>query len=434
VTDALGLAAASADVPFSTVAVFPLQILGLQAVALSDTHAVVSWQTNKPARSELSYGPSAAYELGSVVDSLLRTTHEVTLQSLTPGTQYHYNAHVEDGAGQTSDSGDRIFTTPSQAPVITVWYGDDQSFGHLGKPQTWVNILGNVSDPQGVQSLRYSLNAGALQSLSLGPSNARLAAVGDFNVEIAYTAMNTGINTVRIVAVDTQGNQSERTVFVDVTHGLIWPGAYTATWSSVTRIEDAAQIVDGEWSLQGATVRSIAPGYDRLIAIGDVTWRNYEVTATITTHSIDPAGFPPPGNGPAIGIALRWGGHVNWNNSQPNIGYYPLGALAIYHWQPDGVQRFMLLGNRANRVANDTTGRLLELGRSYVFKAQVLTEADGQHLYRFKAWPIDESEPANWQLQIRNGNLADDPSAGSLLLLSHHVDASFGDVVVQPLP
>jgi hypothetical protein len=98
------------------------------------------------------------------------------------------------------------------------------------------------------------------------------------------------------------------------------------------------------------------------------------------------------------------------------------------------VQRFMLLGNRANRVANDTTGRLLELGRTYVFKAQVLTEADGQHLYRFKAWPIDESEPANWQVQIRNGNLPDDPSAGSLLLLSHHVDASFGDVVVQPLP
>ncbi len=33
-----------------------------------------------------------------------------------------------------------------KALEIDVWYGDHQSFGHLGgHPQRWVNVLGHVS-------------------------------------------------------------------------------------------------------------------------------------------------------------------------------------------------------------------------------------------------------------------------------------------------
>ena len=32
----------------------------------------------------------------------------------------------------------------SSSPVISVWYGDNQTFGQNGIPQTWVNILGSV--------------------------------------------------------------------------------------------------------------------------------------------------------------------------------------------------------------------------------------------------------------------------------------------------
>ena len=41
-------------------------------------------------------------------------------------------------------------TTTGAPPVISVWYGQNQTFGAIGRPQQWVNILGNVSDPVGV--------------------------------------------------------------------------------------------------------------------------------------------------------------------------------------------------------------------------------------------------------------------------------------------
>ena len=53
------------------------------------------------------------------------------------------------------------FSGFSQIPEIEIWYGDNQKFGHLGNPQKWINILGNVSDQDGIKSLHYSLNNGS---------------------------------------------------------------------------------------------------------------------------------------------------------------------------------------------------------------------------------------------------------------------------------
>jgi regulation of enolase protein 1 (concanavalin A-like superfamily) len=53
------------------------------------------------------------------------------------------------------------FPPPSVRPVIDVWYGDNQTFGQLGVPQQWINILGNVSSAAGLATLTYTLNGGA---------------------------------------------------------------------------------------------------------------------------------------------------------------------------------------------------------------------------------------------------------------------------------
>jgi len=431
--DSAGASSSVAGVTATTTQVFPLTISNIQVIP-GEFSATVSWVTNKPAVSSVSYGPTATYGLGTVSNTTLRQAHSAVLSGLSQATQYHYRISVTDKAGLSAQSGDRVFTTTSIAPVITVWYGDHQRFGHLGTPQRWINVLGNAHDPDGLQWLRYSLNGGPQQSLSVGPDNRRLASPGDFNIELAYTAVNAGLNEVQIIARDKQGHESVRSVLVDVTVGTVWPEDYTANWSSVEGIQDAGQVVDGLWALEGNTIRPLIPDYDRLIAIGDVTWANYEVTASITTRSADTvAGYPSPSSGPAIGIGLRWQGHVS-TGTQPNWGYWPLGALAWYRWVPDGTEQFQVIGNRNNRVAKDQSGRRLELGRTYIFKVRVQTESDGRHLYQFKAWLAGQTEPAAWQLQIRNGNLADDPTHGSLLLVAHHVDASFGPITVVPIP
>ena len=55
----------------------------------------------------------------------------------------------------------------TSVPAILVWYGNQQSFGKLGNPQHWVNILGNVSGSP-LKSLTYSLNGAPPLALAIG--------------------------------------------------------------------------------------------------------------------------------------------------------------------------------------------------------------------------------------------------------------------------
>jgi len=48
--------------------------------------------------------------------------------------------------------------------------------------------------------------------------------------------------------------------------------------------------------------------YDRLIAMGDMTWDDYEVTVPITMHGIAPSGYASSSNNPIVGILMRWTG------------------------------------------------------------------------------------------------------------------------------
>jgi hypothetical protein len=180
----------------------------------------------------------------------------------------------------------------------------------------------------------------------------------------------------------------------------------------------------------GNTVTTAATGYDRLLAIGDVAWDDYEVSVPITI-------LEPDLNNPqnkcacnAVGFLLRWKGHTVRNSVQPADGYFPLGALALYRWDsPTG--RLWMAGNNYVEIVNDRSGKTLENGVTYVFKARVETMPDiGGSLYSLKVWRQGDPEPSNWDLTLQTG--AEDLPSGSLLLLSHYVNATFGEVTIAP--
>ena len=77
-------------------------------------------------------------------------------------------------------------------PVISVWYGDTQTFGQNGQPQNPINIFGNVNAPGGLASLTYSINGGSARALNVGPDNRRLVDPGDFNADPTYADFKTG--------------------------------------------------------------------------------------------------------------------------------------------------------------------------------------------------------------------------------------------------
>jgi len=316
-------------------------------------------------------------------------------------------------------------------PAIDLWYGPNQQFGQLGNAQQWVNILGNVSDPDGIASLSYTLNGGSAHSLSVGPDDRRLALDGDFNVEIDRADLNIGSNKVTITAVDDLGNANSQIVSVQYAENA-WPLPYAIDWSSVNNIQDVVQFVDGKWRLEPGGVRISEVDYDRILAIGDLSWTDYEATIPVTIHAIDESAYGTVSTSPGIGVILRWQGHTDdpVTCSQPHCGWLPQGSSNWYEWSQFGSDNLTIFAEPPGSYATPTS-KLFEIGHTYWFKTRAETNPSGT-LYSLKVWEDGvETEPVDWTLQRQAdvGNLAN----GSLLLVAHHVDATIGNINVRPL-
>ncbi len=180
------------------------------------TSATITWSTDELASSSVEWGATTAYGQPRIEAGEL-TAQRARLTNLSCATTYHYRVRSTDRVGNEAASADRTFTTAACAagPSIVVWQGSPQTFGLIGLPQRWINVLGNVEDPNGIGSLAYRLNGGQSHALLIGPSDDRLAHAGDFNIELFYGDLRPGPNEVVITAVDTNGNSTARTVEVN---------------------------------------------------------------------------------------------------------------------------------------------------------------------------------------------------------------------------
>lgn len=327
-----------------------------------------------------------------------------------------------------------LFFPTDGRPIIDIWYGDRQKFGAWGIPQGQANILGNVIISEQIESLSYSFNGVEMGDLSMGlEDNIRLARPGDFNIEIPFTDLNEGDdNVVKITAVGFDGAVYEREVVVESTIYNVWPRPYAIDWSQVSRIDDVAQVVDGKWEIVAGGVRSVEPHYDRLIAIGDLDWTDYEVTVPITINSVD---YQPPPNEPLVGLMLRWDGHEkNFSEEQPGTEWRPIGAMGVHGWYvegPRGGHHFQIFETGSKKYKG-YNGESMPDNTTYYFKFRVET-IDGRPagLYSMKVWPAGQLEPSGWGIvrQADEGGLVE----GSLMLVAHYVDATFGNIVVSSL-
>lgn len=398
-----------------------------------DDAVMVRWSTDEPASSHVEYGLTTDYELGTVSNAALATNHFEQITGLLLGATYHVRVRSHDAAGNSATSHDLAVTVlpDSTRPVLSFWYGRSQTFGQIGTLQPAVDILGNAYDADGISWLGYSLNKGPLTILSMGPNTKRLLQQGDFNADLPLTSLQTGTNTLMVRAVDATGKVTIRPVTVEKVTGNVWPLPYSIDWSQVTRINDVAQVVDGQWMLEPNSVRPTVTGYDRLVGMGDLTWQDYQVTVPITVHAVDTNGYGPPSNGPGVGVLCRWVGHSD-DGAQPQQGIYPLGAIGLYRWTNNSGNFFNIFGNNGRLLATAPTSDVLQLNVPYYFKFRVQT-GTSHVTYRFKTWPTSQAEPAEWKL-VGTQSLATDPGHGSVLLLAHHVDASFGNVTIVPGP
>lgn len=318
-------------------------------------------------------------------------------------------------------------------PTINIWYGPNQQFGNQGRPQKWIDILGNVAMPA---TASFALNGVSKGALSLGPDNLRLENSGDFVAQISTSDPNLviGSNTVAITASSGGGTSTATVNFTYNTPN--WPLPYAVNWPA-SGIQGGAQVVDGLWQLSGGGVRTQQAGYDRLMAIGEamgVAWTSYEVTVPITLHAV--AGTPSSTLGckgqlqssctPAVGLILRWDGHEMGGpepRTQPYSEPWPFGQMGVAFWDTAG-QHLTFIHSTRQAGYDHISPFSWSPGQTYWFKMRV----DG-NTYSLKAWLDGTGEPG-WA-----GSVSGDAGilSGSLLLVAHYVDATFGTVTVCPL-
>lgn len=394
----------------------------------------------------------------------------VTLSSVTSGAQIRYttNGSEPDGASTLYSTPFTLTTstvvkarafaagmTPSSAAsdaydiyndgvgaVIDVWYGTNQAFGANGNPQEWVNILGRVDNT--ATGLTYSLNGGAEQDLNMGPCTyGRLSSNGDFNVEMAYGDLEDGANTVQIKAWNSQGQLSVKNVQVNYTTGQVWALPYSIDWGVSTNVPDVALATDGKWIATNGRVRPVDQGYDRTLAVGDITWTNYEIVTEIAIVSngwelLSPSSMANVGAGSWAGLVANWQGNFALASpeyecqSQPRNGWNKAGALLSFYtanrydfglvlW--DG-QDYMGVNNIRSAITNYHP----TVSNYYMKLRTEMTNSGTQCFYRGKVWPVGSPEPEAWDIEHIGSAAGKTWTRGCATLCSYECNVSFGNV------
>jgi hypothetical protein len=330
--------------------------------------------------------------------------------------------------------GDGCPSSELDSPGLDIWYGDLQRVGHIGQPQTWFNVLGSVDEPDRAEALVARLNGGPPRDISIGPDDRRLAFSGDFNIDLRVAELRDGPNEVAVEFEECDGRVGERLVTVLREPGAAVTEAAVLDWTTAASIDELGQVVDGRWHLDDG-LRTSEPAYDRLIAVGDVEWSDYDVTVPITVHAIDETGLgrETSGWGAGVGLITHWTGHGDrpvegW---QPATGWYPYGAIGWFWWHADDAARLRLDGNEATVIAEAEDDTPPPIGQTFFLRLRVESAPDGGSTYSLKSWPATGEEPEGWDLS--GPGAAGGPTQGSLLLVAHHVDATFGPVSIDSI-
>ena len=124
----------SADFEFTTAGggdrTAPQITAAVTVAAVSDTTALIQWQTDEPASSEVQYGTASAdwgSYTGTRTDSAMVTNHSVMLTGLTPSTGYRFRAGSSDISGNGPLTSDTDSNPSAEGSFFTLALGDHQA-------------------------------------------------------------------------------------------------------------------------------------------------------------------------------------------------------------------------------------------------------------------------------------------------------------------
>ncbi len=118
--DAAGNLALSVNYTFTTLDTTPPSISGVAAGSITNSSAVITWNTGEAADTQVEYGVTTGYGQTTTLNPSMVTIHSATLAGLSGGTMYHYRVRSKDADGNLAVSPDDTFITSpaATAPAI----------------------------------------------------------------------------------------------------------------------------------------------------------------------------------------------------------------------------------------------------------------------------------------------------------------------------
>ncbi|NOZ58434.1 MAG: PGF-pre-PGF domain-containing protein [Euryarchaeota archaeon] len=95
----------------------PPRISNITVSSVTQTSAVISWQTDEPATSLVLYGTSPGSYTHNTSNATPVTSHTLRLTGLNPGTRYYFVVNSTDRAGHSNASAEMSFTTATLPPA-----------------------------------------------------------------------------------------------------------------------------------------------------------------------------------------------------------------------------------------------------------------------------------------------------------------------------
>jgi len=182
--------------------------------------ANVSWNTNEPATSRVDYGKTQNYELGTVEDTTLKTTHTAEIRGLQPDTNYHLRIRGTDEQGNNGQSPDQDLTTLPFGELLSDDFNScvlDSSLWEVVNPQGDLGVFMNG------EQIELNIPAGSSHDWSNGgpPRIMQTAADEDFSIEVKFDTIVEQLGQFHGVLIEEEADTYARISFEYSANGRI---------------------------------------------------------------------------------------------------------------------------------------------------------------------------------------------------------------------
>ncbi|MFH1460570.1 MAG: CFI-box-CTERM domain-containing protein [Candidatus Omnitrophota bacterium] len=165
---------------------------------ITQSSAIISWDTDEPANSQIQYGVTTSYGSQTALNTSMVTAHSVLIANLTSNTGYHFRILSADNSNNLRISGDYTFTTNSVvvtdnvAPLIS-------SVNISNITQSSATVSWNTDEPANSQ-IQYGVTTSYGYQTAMNTSM-----VTSHSVSIANLNSDTGYH-FRILSADNSNN------------------------------------------------------------------------------------------------------------------------------------------------------------------------------------------------------------------------------------